>query len=56
MARKLSLSGNKGERSVREERACNRVVRPGVETRRAVPLSRVTANTVKFNLTSTAHL
>jgi hypothetical protein len=40
MARKLSLSDNKEERSVREERACNRVGRPGVKTRRAVPLSR----------------
>ena len=31
MARKLSLGGNKGERSVREEHVCNRVVRRGVE-------------------------
>jgi hypothetical protein len=40
MARKLTLSGNKRERSVREEHVCNGVARAGVKTRRAVPLRR----------------
>ena len=43
MARKLTLSGNKGERSVREEHVCNKVVRRGVENQRVVRL-RVIAN------------
>jgi hypothetical protein len=40
MARKLSLSGKKGERSVREEHVCNRIDRRRVKTRRALPRAR----------------
>src|SRR5437763_608681 len=38
MARRPSLGGNKGERSVREQRVSNRFGRVRVNTRRAVPL------------------
>jgi hypothetical protein len=48
MARKLSFSGYKGDRGVREEHVCNRVVRRGVENKGLVH-RRVIANRSIFS-------
>src|SRR2546430_9453326 len=55
MAPKLSLSCNKDERSVHGGHVCKGVVRLGVRLD-VQHRCRVTANIVKFNVISTAHL